>query len=261
MLRPGEKVYDENDWQKLIPPVQGHIERDWKSDPYGSFAAPFAESLLVPRTSWSARIKEMREEKSMISDLWIREGIKSLHQQRTSMCWMFAVFQAIMALRVKAGLPNIVPSPAASALPCMNWQDNGGWSTQGCKWLAQHGWNTVEEAGGSQVQFSRSSYTDDIKAKAQKRRVTEFTEVPPRNFDYQMSLALRGIPAAVGYNRLGHAICQLDPVEDAGVFGLRLVDNYGDANWTDENGMYVMTERLAIADDCVAPRVIIPTMV
>lgn len=261
----GTPVYDDEiDLERAMhaaPPDRGHIPRDWKLEPYGSVASPFPEALRVDKSNWSPAIKQQRDEGAAPDQLWIRQGIKSLHQQRTSMCWMFAVFQAILAVRCKMGLPYIVPSPAASALPCMNWRDNGGWSTQGTRWVATHGWNTLEEAGGSQVSFPKSLYTEENKAKALERRITEWIECKSRNQEQQMSLAIHGRPVSVGYNRLGHAICQIAALEiEPGSFGAKFVDNYGDASWTDEHGMYIMRGNLMIADDAVAPGAVIPVV-
>lgn len=258
----GEKVYDERDDGVLIPPVQGHIERDWKKDPYASFAAAFPPELMVDKSNWSAAIKEKKEMGALNSQLWIRSGKKALHQQQTSMCWMFAVFSNIIMNRLKAGMPDIRPSPASAAAPCMDFRDNGGWSTTGCKWVAEHGFNTEEEWGNSQTKNSRALWTPENKAIALTRRITEFVECRSRDFNQQMSLAINGLGGAVGYNRLGHAIYMLDAVEiEPGRFGIRVIDNYGTQNnWCDENGMYIMgSPALATADDCVAIRAITPT--
>lgn len=260
----GTPIYsDETDLERAMhgaPVNRGHIPRDYNAEPYGSVHGAFPAELLVDPSNYSAAIKQMNEEKSMLSQLWIRSGVKSLHQERTSMCWMFAVMQAILAIRAKAGLPYIVPCVASASLPCMGWQDNGGWSTNGTRWVAEHGYNTVEETGTDQVRFPRSLYTAEMKAKAKVRCITEWIECQPRSNRHQMSLGIHGRPVAVGYNRLGHAICQLDVLEiEPGSFGARFVDNYGDANWTDENGMYIMRGNLMTADDAVAPGVVRPT--
>lgn len=258
----GTPIYDtEEDLERVLPLVRhGHIPRNYAIEPYGSVHGTFPDDLLIKPENYSAAIKQQREEGSALDQLWIRFGIKSLHQQQTSMCWMFAVMQAILAIRAKAGLPTIYPSPASAALPCMGWSDNGGWSTNGTRWVAEHGYNTVEEWGGSQVKNDRRLYTEENKAKARARRITEWSECRPRSQQQQMSLAIHGRPVAVGYNRLGHAICQLAAIEiEPGSFGARFVDNYGDASWTDEYGMYIMRGNLMIADDAVSPGVVLPT--
>lgn len=259
----GTPIYDtDEEIEKLLPQAdRGFRARDYEKVPYGSVHGAFPDELFVDPSNYSAAIKQQREEGAAIDQLWIRAGVKSLHQQQTSMCHMFAVMHGIIGIRLKAGLPLLYPSPAASALPMDNWRDNGGWSTSDTRYIAEHGWNTVEEAGGSQVSFPRSLYTEENKKKALSRRITEWIECKPRSHQQQMSLGIHGRPVPVGYNRLGHAICQLAVLEiEPGSFGAVFVDNYGDANWTNEHGMYIMRGNLMIADDAVAPGVVLPTV-
>jgi hypothetical protein len=255
-----DKISDLEQAMRFAPPERGHVPRDWKKYPYGSVASAFPNELMVPKSDWSAAIKQQREEGAALDQLWIRQGIVSLHQRSTSMCHMFAVMHAVIGIRCKAGLPLIYPSPAASVLPMDNWRDSGGWSTKDTQYLAKHGWNTVEEAGGSQVSFPRSLYTEENKKKALERRITEWIECKSRSLEQQVSIGIHGRPGASGFNRLGHAICQLAVLEiEPGSFGAKFVDNYGDSSWCDQYGMYIMRGNLMIADDFVCPGVVKPT--
>lgn len=261
-LNPGDVVIDDLD--KVRPPKpSGFRPRDYSSVPYGAFpfGQAFDTSLEIDRSNWSAAIKEATDAGAMLSQFWIREGMHALHQQQTSMCWMFAVVSGMLAARAKAGLPYVKLSPASAAAPCMNFRDEGGWSTNAVAWVAKHGISTEEMWGGSQTKNSRALWTPEVKADALTRRITEWWDIRPRNIGQQMTCGILGIPAANGYNRLGHALCQFDAVEiERGSFGIRLMDNYGENNqWCDKHGMYIMRENVAAADDCIAPRVVNPT--
>lgn len=263
----GTPIYNtEEELLRAMPHAgyRGHIPRDYEKEPYGSVHGAFPDELLFDISDMSAVLailKEQREQGAALDQLWIRSGVKSLHQQRTSMCWMFAVLQAVLAIRAKAGLPYIEPCVASASLPCMGWRDNGGWSTNGTRWVSKNGFNTVEETGTDQVTFPRSLYTEDMKAKAKARVITEWIECSPRSKRHQISLGCHGRPVSVGYNRLGHAICQLAIKEiESGSLGAVLVDNYGDSSWTDQHGMYIMRGDLFVADDAVAPGVVKPTL-
>ncbi len=253
-LLPSDILIEDDNWQSVEPPVHGHIPRDYEREPYGSlpFAAAFPTELEIPESEWSARIKDLTDRKALISDLWRTMGLVAFHQGSTSMCWMFAVASCLQTVRAQNNQPFVKLSPASAAAPCMNFRDNGGWSSNGVAWVSRNGMSTVD-LWGSQTANSSRLWTAEVKADAATRKITEWWDVRPRNFKQQMSLALLCIPAAVGYNRMGHAICQLDPVEiERGAYGLRAVDNYG--NNHDGRGMYVMRQSLATADDIIAPR-------
>lgn len=263
-LNPGEKVYDDLNLMDAAPPSQsGYKPRDYTAEPYGSlpFAAAFPAELEIDRSNWSAAIRQATEAKAMLSQFWISQGLHALHQQQTSMCWCFAVVSAMLAWRAKMGLPYAKLSPASAAAPCENFRDNGGWSTNAVRWIAEHGISIEELWGSSQTKNDRRLWTPEVQADALTRRITEWFDVRPRNLRQQISCGILGLPVAVGYNRLGHAICQLDALEiEPGSFGIRLIDNYGESNgWCDRNGMYVMRENVAAADDAIAPRAITPT--
>src|SRR5690348_3395278 len=55
---------------------------------YGAAAEPFPTSLLIPRSEWQARIQEMEEQKSRLSDIITQSGLPPKNQQSTNYCWV-----------------------------------------------------------------------------------------------------------------------------------------------------------------------------
>ena len=53
---------------------------------YGEFANPFPKELLIPRSEWQARIQEMEEQKSRISDLIRLKKLPHKDQNGTNYC-------------------------------------------------------------------------------------------------------------------------------------------------------------------------------
>ena len=54
---------------------------------YGDVAAAFTDDLLIPRNEWQARIAEMEERKSRLSDFCTLVGMPSLNQEQTNYCF------------------------------------------------------------------------------------------------------------------------------------------------------------------------------
>jgi hypothetical protein len=53
---------------------------------YGGTAEPFPDSMLIPKSEWQARIQEMEERKSRLSDLCRDAGLKCKDQAQTNYC-------------------------------------------------------------------------------------------------------------------------------------------------------------------------------
>jgi hypothetical protein len=67
--------------------TKGHglVPRDYSVYPAEMFAPP-AEMPLIPRSEWSARVKEQEREKSRVSDVLLAHGIPSLDQGPNGYC-------------------------------------------------------------------------------------------------------------------------------------------------------------------------------
>lgn len=85
----------DDDWRdtdSLFAPVvngeekgRGQEPRDYSVQPVEMFAPP-SQLPLIPRSEWSARIKEMEETKSRLSDVILAAGIPSMDQGSNGYC-------------------------------------------------------------------------------------------------------------------------------------------------------------------------------
>ena len=259
--RPGEIVIDDSNFRDFINPiVDGEVKmcatlpRDYQKTPYGSvLCAPAATIPVIPKSEWSARIKEMVEQESLLSNIWRRQGVDILDQDGTNYCWCFGVVSACLAVRAVNNLEYVKLSPASAAAQIKNFRNEGGWGMDAIKYIAANGIAT--QAQWPQAAIEKKYLTAEVKADMMTRQIQEWDDVGAGKFDLQMTYALLGIPVAVGYNHWSHEVCQLDPVEvEPGDFGIRIVNSWGE-NWSDK-GMGIMRGSKAIADDAVAPRVV-----
>ena len=96
---PNEIVIDASTNPDLLFDPQysrGAVPRDFAVDPIEMFAPP-SEMVLIPRSEWSARIKEMEATKTRMSDLLKGRGIEPLDQNGQGFCWAYSTGMAIMA--------------------------------------------------------------------------------------------------------------------------------------------------------------------
>lgn len=231
----------------------GRMARDYTNMPRGSPDYLYlADYPLIPRSEWSARIKEMEETKSRLSDIWHAHGCTFANQGQTNYCWMHGPVNACIALRASNNLPFVKLSGCAGAAIIKNFRNEGGWGTEAIKWIAEHGITT--EALWPAATIDRKYATPEMEADALTRRVTEWDDLRPRNFDVLMTQLFNRRPTAVGFDYWGHEVCALDPVEiEPGSFGARIVNSW--TNWGDR-GMAALRESKATPDDAVSPRVI-----
>ncbi|NBO65919.1 MAG: hypothetical protein EBU88_13945, partial [Acidobacteria bacterium] len=55
---------------------------------YGAAADPFPPELLILRSEWQARIQEMEQTETRISDLILKKKSPCKYQASTNYCWM-----------------------------------------------------------------------------------------------------------------------------------------------------------------------------
>lgn len=261
-IRPGELLIDDSNWRKhvdapVIDGVQmrkGHLPRDYATHPHGSLAfAPTLSIPLIPRSEWSARIKEREGRKMLLTDIRKAKPFPSLDQDGTNYCWANGVFSAVLFARAYANLPYVALSPASVAAPINNFQNEGGWGLWALKYMAENGFNTADEWPPNAI--NRKYYTEENKAKAKQRRVTEWFDLRPNNFDEKMTCLLLGMMVPSGYPWWSHEVCGIDPVEiEENHFGSREINSWGDRYG--DRGEFVLSESKATADDQFALRVV-----
>lgn len=257
-----ELIIDDGNWSSVLQvSIDGEIKgtgqkpRDFSVDPPEMFNPP-SEMELIPRSEWSARIKEMEETKSRLSDL--REGIPSLDQGPIGYCWAHSPVHCVMLLNRIANQPYVPLSAYSVASIIKGGRDEGAWCGLSAKFLREHGVATQEEW----PQGSRDNRRDTsaLRQSMAKRKVTEEWVDLTRQvwdtdltFDQLATCLLNRIPCAIDMNWWGHSIAALDLVEvERNSFGVRIWNSWGDA-W-ENKGMAILRGNKAIPDGAVALR-------
>ena len=218
---------------------------------YGDSADPFPSALLIPRSEWQARIQEMEQTKTRLSDLIRKRGSPCKNQGSTNYCWINAPARCteIVMMQQRPGLP-VVLSPASGGALIKGFRNVGGWGLEALSWIAEHGLNDVKDWPANAI--DRRYATADNKAKARQNRVLEWTELKPRNIDQLISMLLRRIPVACGYSWWGHETTAIDPVWLDGTAATRNENSWGPGYG--DQGFFVLQGSRMLPDDAVAPR-------
>jgi hypothetical protein len=221
---------------------------------YGPYASPFPNDLLIPRSEWQARIQEMEETKSRISDLIRHKNLPHKDQGRTNYCWINAPVHCVEIVRLQQNQPMVSLSPASAGGPIKNFRNVGGWGLEGLKWLIEHG--CVPSSLWPDNAIDRRYYTESNRQVALKYRVDEWVECRPRTIDQMISMLLRRIPGAGGYNWWRHEVTNVDPVWIDGDAAVRIRNSW--RGWGD-NGFGILQGSKMLADDLVFPISALPT--
>lgn len=261
---PNEIIYDENN----SPPsedvvvngeikTRGHFARDYRVQPFGSVPGLTEMGIpVIPRSEWRDRIEEMERTKTRISDLLDQAGLTVLDQNGTNYCWINAPTHCIEIMRVVAGQPMVRLSPASVGCKIKNFRNQGGWGTEGLRYIIEHG--LVPQNLWPPNAISRQYDTAAADAERVKYRCLEWWELKDRSLDEMMTCLFHRIPVAIGLNYWSHEVTAIDPVvADGGRFGCRINNSWG-TGWSDR-GRGILLEGKATPDDAVAARVVTPS--
>lgn len=248
MLNPGDLVIDDSTpTDILLPPGcgLGAIERDPAVQPLPMHAVNIP---LIPRSEWSARIKEMVETKSRPSDILRRAGWKRAIQWNFGYCWAHSSVNALTSTRVLKGMPHKQLSAFMVAAIIKGGRNEGGWSPQSFEFLQKNG--TCEVSLWPEGKASLSLDTPQARENAANYKITEGWADLARavydrtlTFDQIFSLALSRIMGTLDLAWWGHSIAWCDPVEiEAGSYGLRIENSWPDDVFGDDMGMGVLRE-------------------
>ena len=250
---------------RLFPTDKGRglIPRDYAKYPVGYLkCAPPAEIKLIPRSEWSARIKERAERKAGLANLRMTalngQPIPSLNQGQWGYCWAHSTTGALMLVRAKMGLPYVPLSAFAVAATIKNGQDEGGWGALSLQFAEERG--IPSQQFWPQGSADLSHGTPECWADAAQHKVTDDwadlqTPVYNRNLtiDQYATLLLSDVPVVSDFNWWGHSVCAIDWVEiEPGSFGPKILNSWGD-DWED-HGMANLEGDKGIPDGAVAPR-------
>lgn len=247
----------------LFPKNQprGLVPRDYKIDPPEMFAAP-TEIKLIPRSEWSARIKERKELRARVQDVrdagHYGQPIPYLDQNGKGYCWAHSTTHAVMLSRAVNNQPYVPLSAYAVAAVIMKGQDKGGWCGLSAKFAREVGIPSQTFWPQGSVDVRRFD-TDAMRANAAMFKITEdwvdlTREVYDQNltFDMLASCLLVGQPCPVDIYRWGHSVCAMDLVEvEPGSFGVSILNSWKD--WG-ENGVGVLRGEWAIPNGALAIR-------
>lgn len=223
----------------------------------GMFAPP-SEMTLIPRSEWSARIKEQEQLKARVSDYrtW-----PSLDQGQVGYCWAHSTTQATMLCRSMANLPYVPLSAYAIAATIKKGRDEGGWCGLSAQFAREKG-IPAQSLWPQGDRDYRAHDKPEVWANAGLHIVTEdYADLTVGPYDQNMTFdqigtwLLSGLGAcAVDYNWWSHSIVAMDLVEvEAGSFGLRILNSWSDS-WEDR-GTSVLRGNKAIPDGAIGFRV------
>jgi hypothetical protein len=265
-------IDDDFDTGMLLRPVvdgqlkgRGAVPRDYAEFPTAMFAPP-SEIPEIPESEWSARIKEMEETKSRLSDIRDVMGpnggpIPSLDQGNQGYCWAHSTVHACMLVRAINGQPYVPLSAYMVAAIIKKGANEGGWCGLSWEFLKEVGVCSQKLWPQGNRDY-RTLDTPAVRADAAKNKVLEdWVDLTRPEWDKRltfrqaMSCALSRHPFAIDLNWWAHSIAVLDPVEvEPGSFGFRIWNSWSDA-WG-AKGTSVLRGTKAIPDGAVAIRVL-----
>ena len=241
---------------QLFTHARGLVPRDYNLYPVEMFAPP-SEMPLIPQSEWSARIKEMTETQSRLSD--IRRGFPSLDQNGHGYCWAYSTGACTMLLRNLNGLPYVRLNPHSVAAIIKGGKDEGGWCGLSAQFLREHG--IASEAVWPKHSRSLANDTPAARANMALHKCTEdWVDLTRQVYDQNLTFAqvatclLNRIPCALDFHWWSHSVCGMDLVEiEPGSFGIRILNSWTD-NWG-EKGTSVLRGTQAQPNGAVALRV------
>jgi hypothetical protein len=253
IIYPGEMVFtDEHDVSEMC--VDG-FSRCYK----GIFSSPgpyegvndIPDELLYPESEWEPRAKELEQNKANLSSLAKMLGVPVLDQEQTNYCWIFGVIGAFMLIRAMQGQKMIELSPASVGGPVTGFRNVGGYGEQGIVQLQKFGAVPTEFWGATDI--NSRLWTPENKAIAANYTCPEWFRLQPRNLKQLVSLLLRGVPVAVGFDWWGHLVYAVDVVFINGKLGIRIRNSWGNIPQYPDGYAVIQGNKMLFTDG-TAPR-------
>ncbi len=217
---------------------------------YGAAADPFPAEWLIPESEWQARIQELEERKSRLSDIAELAGLTDTDQNGLNYCWIASPCYANELVGVSMNQPLKRLSHASAGARIKNFRNVGGWGKEALDFLAEHGCNL--DADWPKNSLDRKYLNSANIEKAKLNRVTEWVECQPRNLKQIVSCLLRRVPLCGGFNWWGHEVTLSDVLWLDGTVAIRIRNQW--AGWGTK-GYGILQGSRMLADDLVGPRV------
>lgn len=245
MLFPGETVYDSTNINKLFA---GGVTRERLRDgttvsvqvvnghkrylsamprPLGHDSTAYSRRLgdaapTIPRSEWSARLKEQIARKRMVSDF---QNWEPDDQDGYPICWAAGTCAAFSTARVIQGLPYVRISGMSVAVP-ISGGHSGGYEGDAVQFLTQRGGASVDVWP---YDDPNSGYDNQPAVQDNRKHHVALEAYECNGFDEFATAWLLGFPCTISYNWWSHVVMGCDLVEiEAGSFGVRLRNNWGD---------------------------------
>jgi len=252
LLRNERIIDDSTDSIAAIPPGMSTGYRGmFRSAAIADGFSALPSTLMIDRSEWQARIQEMEERKSRVSDLIIQARLPPKDQANTNYCWIFAPTHGIEVARVIQGQRPVSLSPASAGAQIKGFRNEGGWGDEGLQWIAEHG--LVPSEDWPDTAIDQQYATQQNKATALEYRATEWDRLQPRSVEQLVSALLNRKPVAIGLNWWAHEVLAVDAMWLDGDIAIRCRNSWGDRP-DYPNGFFVLRGRKMIPDDAVSCR-------
>lgn len=221
---------------------------------YAGTADPFPDSLIIPRSEYQARIEEIQANRLDIKSRLTIADLPCKDQGSTNYCWINAPTHCIEIVRVMQNQEKVILSPASAGAQIKNFSNVGGWGLEGLQFISDKGLVPVDRWPANAI--SRQYATAENKQLALNYRTSEWWELEPRNMDHLISVLLRGLPVAVGYNWWRHEVTAVGVAWVDGEAAPIIRNSWG-MNWPNAGagGYSILRGNRAVPDDAVAARV------
>lgn len=252
---------------------RGLVPRNYGTHPVGSYDSIPALAInmpLIPRSEWSARIKERKELNATNQHLRRTRGpggghIPALDQNGVGYCWIHSGTMGVMLRRAAANEPFVSLSAFSAGCLIKNYQDRGGWGADGVDFIAKNG--VASEEFWPQRSMKRSNDTPAMRANMALHKITEGwidlqAAVYDRNLtvDQMATVLLTGGVVVGDFNWWGHSVILMDWVEiEPGSFGPLGLNSWSD-QWGDL-GEFTLQGNKAVPDGAVGLLAVTPSAV
>lgn len=205
-----ELIINDTNWQTICKPDArcGTIARDYSRVPYGSIpSVPPGAVQTIPMEEWPDRIADKERTKSSLKHIWEDSGIGVWDQGQVSYCHAFSAAMLVAIKRAQQGLPLVSLSASSVGGPVTGWRNAGAYIHDDLEQIVRGGVASTDFV--PMLTTDRNKCKPGWEANALLHRVSEFTDVKPRNFLEHGSLLLLNQPVGVGLNYWGHAVTDL----------------------------------------------------